>query len=64
MKQSVMDITLPELEQAARFILDTVPPTPQYAWTMKNLQSNDFMLGVRWNLWEPQAPLVPLVRKG
>lgn len=32
MKPGVMDITLPELEQAARFILGTVPPTPQYAW--------------------------------
>jgi opacity protein-like surface antigen len=37
---------------------------PQYAWTMKNIQSNDFMLGVRWNLWEPPAPVAPLIRKG
>jgi len=37
---------------------------PQYAWTMKNITSNDVMLGVRWMLWEPPPPVAPLVRKG
>jgi len=31
---------------------------------MKNITSNDFMLGMRWMLGEPAAPPPPLVRKG
>ena len=32
MKHSVLDLTLPELEQAAQFVHEVVPATPQYAW--------------------------------
>jgi len=32
--------------------------------SFKTLQSHDLMLGVRWNLNEPAAPLPPIVRKG
>ncbi len=32
MKHSVMDLSLAELEQAARFVHEVVPATPQYAW--------------------------------
>ena len=32
MKHSVLDLTLPELEQAAQFVHAVVPATPQYAW--------------------------------
>ncbi len=40
-------------------------PTPQFAWTMKNITSNDLKIGVRWNL-SPPAPAYapPLVTKG
>ena len=40
-------------------------PTPQFAWTMKNITSNDLKLGVRFNL-NPPAPAYapPLVTKG
>jgi threonine dehydratase len=32
MKHGVLDLTLPELEQAAQFVHATMPATPQYAW--------------------------------
>jgi threonine dehydratase len=32
MKRGVLDITLAEIEQAAKLVHDTVPATPQYAW--------------------------------
>jgi threonine dehydratase len=32
MKRGVLDITLAELEQAAKLVHDTMPATPQYAW--------------------------------
>jgi len=28
------DVTLAELEQAAQFVHRTMPPTPQYAWSI------------------------------
>jgi threonine dehydratase len=31
-KRSVLDLALPELEQAAKFVHEVVPATPQYAW--------------------------------
>jgi len=37
---------------------------PSYPFVFNNLTSNDFMLGVRLKLGEPQAPLPPLVTKG
>jgi opacity protein-like surface antigen len=39
-------------------------PTPQFPWTMRGITSNDFTLGVRWNLDSPQVYAPPLVRKG
>jgi len=36
----------------------------QYPWTMNNITSNDFKLGVRWNLDSPQVYAPPLMRKG
>jgi len=38
--------------------------TPQFAWTMKNITSNDLKVGVRWNLSPPPAYVPPLVTKG
>jgi opacity protein-like surface antigen len=38
--------------------------TAQYAWTMKNITSNDLKLGVRWNLESPPVYAPPLIRKG
>jgi hypothetical protein len=39
--------------------------TPQFAWTMKNIISNDLKLGVRFNLDSPPPPVpMPLMRKG
>jgi opacity protein-like surface antigen len=38
--------------------------TPQFPWTMRGITSNDFTLGVRWNLDSPQVYAPPLVRKG
>ncbi len=38
--------------------------TPQFAWTMKNITSNDLKLGVRWDLWSPPAYAPPLITKG
>ena len=35
---------------------------PQYPWTMHNITSNDFMIGMRWMIGE--APPPPVVRKG
>jgi opacity protein-like surface antigen len=38
---------------------------PGYSpFVFKDITSNDFMLGMRWMLGEPAAPLPPLVRKG
>ena len=38
---------------------------PGYSpFVFKDLTSQDLMLGMRWNLGEPLAPLPPLVRKG
>ena len=39
-------------------------PTPQFPWTMRGITSNDFTLGVRWNLDSPQVYAPPLIRKG
>ena len=39
-------------------------PTPQFPWTMKSITSNDFTLGVRWNLDSPPVYEPPLVTKG
>jgi hypothetical protein len=36
-------------------------------WTVEDLKSNDFRLGVRWTCCDtpaPPAPIMPLVRKG
>ena len=38
--------------------------TPQFPWTMRGITSNDFTLGVRWNLDSPQVYAPPLMRKG
>ena len=40
----------------------TVIPTSPFVFN--NITSNDVMIGMRWNLGEPIAPVVPLVRKG
>ena len=39
-------------------------PTPQFPWTMRGITSNDFTIGVRWNLDSPQIYAPPLIRKG
>lgn len=38
--------------------------TAQFPWTMKNITSNDFTLGVRWDLYSPPVYSPPLVTKG
>jgi opacity protein-like surface antigen len=38
--------------------------TPQFPWTMRSITSNDFKMGVRWNLESPQVYAPPLMRKG
>ncbi len=46
---------------------DSSSPPNQNTWTMKNITSHDFKLGVRWRLGEPDsapAMVPPLVRKG
>jgi opacity protein-like surface antigen len=37
---------------------------PRASYTLKDLNSQDFTLGVRWMFNEPPAPMPPLVRKG
>ncbi len=39
-------------------------PIPTSPFVFNNITSNDVMIGMRWNLGEPIAPVVPLVRKG
>ncbi len=39
----------------------SIPTSP---FVFNNITSNDVMIGMRWNLGEPIAPVVPLVRKG
>lgn len=39
-------------------------PTPQYPWTMRGITSNDFTLGVRWDLDSSPIYAQPLVTKG
>jgi opacity protein-like surface antigen len=39
-------------------------PIPTSPFVFKDITSSDLMLGMRWMLWEPPPPLVPLVRKG
>jgi opacity protein-like surface antigen len=39
-------------------------PTPQFAWTMKDITSHDLKLGVRWNFDSPPVYQPPLMRKG
>jgi opacity protein-like surface antigen len=47
----------------ANYSFDGSFTPPQYPWTMKTITSNDFMLGLRWNIGEPAAS-PPLIRKG
>jgi opacity protein-like surface antigen len=57
-------VNLGDAQTGVPHAFDGTPLPGNSPFVFKNITSNDLMLGMKWMLGEPPAPVAPLIRKG